>query len=72
MGLGFYHAFKAGISFGKDDMQIPETKQKILDETNDLVREYEQQSTTASSPSWRSTTRSWTPGRGAPTRSPRR
>ncbi len=23
MGLGFYHAFKAGISFGKDDMVIP-------------------------------------------------
>jgi DNA-directed RNA polymerase subunit beta' len=43
MGLGFYHAFKAGISFGKDDMLIPETKAKILEETNDLVREYEQQ-----------------------------
>jgi DNA-directed RNA polymerase subunit beta' len=43
MGLGFYHAFKAGISFGKDDMLIPETKQKILDQTNELVREYEQQ-----------------------------
>ncbi|HKB21288.1 MAG TPA: DNA-directed RNA polymerase subunit beta' [Methyloceanibacter sp.] len=43
MGLGFYHAFKAGISFGKDDMQIPDTKAKIVDETNELVREYEQQ-----------------------------
>src|SRR5499426_3507765 len=43
MGLGFYHAFKAGISFGKDDMQIPDTKAKIVEETNDLVREYEQQ-----------------------------
>ncbi len=43
MGLGFYHAFKAGISFGKDDMLIPETKPKILDQTNELVREYEQQ-----------------------------
>jgi DNA-directed RNA polymerase subunit beta' len=43
MGLGFYHAFKAGISFGKDDMQIPDTKAKIVEETNELVREYEQQ-----------------------------
>ena len=23
MALGFYHAFKAGISFGKDDMVVP-------------------------------------------------
>ena len=43
MGLGFYHAFKAGISFGKDDMLIPETKAKILEQTNELVREFEQQ-----------------------------
>ena len=43
MALGFYHAFKAGISFGKDDMLIPDTKQKFVDETNVLVREYEQQ-----------------------------
>ncbi len=43
MGLGFYHAFKAGISFGKDDMVIPETKQKFINQTATLVREYEQQ-----------------------------
>jgi DNA-directed RNA polymerase subunit beta' len=43
MGLGFYHAFKAGISFGKDDMVIPETKVKFVEQTNELVREYEQQ-----------------------------
>ena len=43
MGMGFYHAFKAGISFGKDDMVIPETKAKFVDQTNELVREYEQQ-----------------------------
>jgi DNA-directed RNA polymerase subunit beta' len=43
MGMGFYHAFKAGISFGKDDMLIPETKGKFVDQTNELVREYEQQ-----------------------------
>ncbi len=43
MGLGFYHAFKAGISFGKDDMVIPETKPKIVAQTTELVREFEQQ-----------------------------
>jgi DNA-directed RNA polymerase subunit beta' len=26
MGLGFRHAAKAGISFGKDDMVIPDSK----------------------------------------------
>ncbi len=43
MGMGFKHACKAGISFGKDDMVIPDTKSGIIEETNDLVREYEQQ-----------------------------
>ena len=43
MGLGFYHAFKAGISFGKDDMVIPETKEKIVAQTTELAREYETQ-----------------------------
>ena len=43
MSLGFYHAFKAGISFGKDDMVIPATKDKIVEETNELVRDFEQQ-----------------------------
>ena len=28
MGLGFRHAFKAGISFGKDDMVIPDAKDR--------------------------------------------
>ncbi|MBU2580268.1 MAG: DNA-directed RNA polymerase subunit beta' [Alphaproteobacteria bacterium] len=43
MALGFHHAFKAGISFGKDDMLIPDSKAKIMGETEDLVREFEQQ-----------------------------
>jgi DNA-directed RNA polymerase subunit beta' len=43
MGLGFYHAFRAGISFGKDDMLIPETKTGIVAQTTELVREFEQQ-----------------------------
>ena len=30
MALGFREAFKAGISFGKDDMVVPETKPKII------------------------------------------
>ena len=43
MALGFHHAFKAGISFGKDDMVIPETKEKLVQETRELAKEYEQQ-----------------------------
>ena len=37
------YACRAGISFGKDDMVIPETKDAIVQKTSDLVREYEQQ-----------------------------
>ena len=43
MALGFRHAFKAGISFGKDDMVIPDAKVKLVDETRALVKDYEQQ-----------------------------
>src|ERR1700688_2502649 len=43
MALGFYHAFKAGISFGKDDMVVPESKWKIVQSTRDLAKEFEQQ-----------------------------
>jgi len=43
MGLGFRYACRAGISFGKDDMVIPETKDDIVHKTTELVREYEQQ-----------------------------
>jgi DNA-directed RNA polymerase subunit beta' len=43
MALGFREACKAGISFGKDDMVVPPTKQKLIDETRHRVREYEQQ-----------------------------
>lgn len=43
MALGFRHAFKAGISFGKDDMIIPDAKDKLVDETKELVAGYEQQ-----------------------------
>ncbi|MFO1208095.1 MAG: DNA-directed RNA polymerase subunit beta' [Amaricoccus sp.] len=43
MGLGFTEAFKAGISFGKDDMVIPETKWELVNSTRDQVKEFEQQ-----------------------------
>ena len=43
MKLGFKHACTAGISFGKDDLIIPEEKQKLVDEANEKVKEYEQQ-----------------------------
>ncbi|HEY3223824.1 MAG TPA: DNA-directed RNA polymerase subunit beta' [Pseudolabrys sp.] len=43
MALGFYHAFKAGISFGKDDMVVPESKWKTVEETRELAKEFEQQ-----------------------------
>jgi len=43
MALGFREAFKAGISFGKDDMVVPETKPRIIAETGALAKEYEQQ-----------------------------
>jgi DNA-directed RNA polymerase subunit beta' len=43
MALGFHHAFKAGISFGKDDMVVPGGKWKIVDETRALAKEFEQQ-----------------------------
>ena len=43
MALGFHHAFKAGISFGKDDMVVPHSKRAIVEKTRDLVKEFEQQ-----------------------------
>ena len=43
MGLGFRHAARAGISFGKDDMRIPDAKHELVAKTQAEVREYEQQ-----------------------------
>ncbi len=43
MTLGFTHACKAGISFGKDDMIIPAGKWGHVHGTQDLVKQYEQQ-----------------------------
>ena len=41
--LGFKHAFKAGISFGKDDLVIPENKEQLIEETKKLIKDYENQ-----------------------------
>jgi DNA-directed RNA polymerase subunit beta' len=43
MSLGFREAFKAGISFGKDDMVIPDEKWTIVNGVRDQVKEFEQQ-----------------------------
>ena len=41
--LGFKHAFKAGISFGKDDLIIPKTKENLISSTKKQIEEYEKQ-----------------------------
>jgi len=41
--LGFKHAFKAGISFGKDDLLIPKTKENLINNTKKQIEEYENQ-----------------------------
>ncbi|MEC8665004.1 MAG: DNA-directed RNA polymerase subunit beta' [Pseudomonadota bacterium] len=43
MKLGFKHACMAGISFGKDDMVIPEAKEALVGEASERVKEFEQQ-----------------------------
>ena len=43
MKLGFRNACTAGISFGKSDLIIPETKAALVQEATDKVAEYEQQ-----------------------------
>ncbi len=43
MGLGFRHAARAGISFGKDDLIIPVEKPDLIRKTQNEVKEFEQQ-----------------------------
>ena len=43
MALGFHHAFRAGISFGKDDMVVPESKWATVEQTRESAKEFEQQ-----------------------------
>jgi len=41
--LGFKHAFKAAISFGKDDLIIPKTKEKLVNDAKKQIENYEGQ-----------------------------
>ena len=43
MTFGFREAFRAGISFGKDDMLIPDNKWETVHAVQDQVKEFEQQ-----------------------------
>ena len=43
MALGFGYACRAGISFGKDDLRIPDAKLKLVDQAQQQVKEFEQQ-----------------------------
>src|SRR5690625_2274587 len=43
MTLGFSYACKAGISFGKDDLIIPEAKARLVEEAQEQVKEFEAQ-----------------------------
>ena len=43
MTLGFTNACKAGISFGKDDLIVPDAKKTLIEETEKQVKEFEQQ-----------------------------
>ncbi|MDR1362329.1 MAG: DNA-directed RNA polymerase subunit beta' [Holosporaceae bacterium] len=41
--LGFYYSTKSGISYGKDDMVVPDNKKEIVADTRKAVFEYERQ-----------------------------
>ncbi len=41
--MGYKYAAISGVSFGKDDMIIPKTKTKLIKETEEKVKEFEQQ-----------------------------
>jgi DNA-directed RNA polymerase subunit beta' len=43
MSLGFKYACKSGISFGMDDMVVPMSKAKHLQDTDEEVKQFEQQ-----------------------------
>ena len=43
MKLGFGQACKAGISFGKDDLIIPNAKSDLIDDAQGAVKQFEQQ-----------------------------
>ncbi len=43
MALGFSHACRAGISFGKDDLVVPHAKHALVEGAQAQVKEFEQQ-----------------------------
>ncbi|MCY3995466.1 MAG: DNA-directed RNA polymerase subunit beta' [Rhodobacter sp.] len=43
MGMGFREAFRAGISIGKDDILVPDSKWGIVNDVREQVREFETQ-----------------------------
>ena len=43
MGMGYKYACLSGISFGKDDLIVPASKEKMIAETSAQVKEFEQQ-----------------------------
>ncbi len=43
MRLGFRHACNAGISFGKDDLLIPESKKGLIEKAQNSVKDFEAQ-----------------------------
>lgn len=43
MGLGFKYATISGISFGKDDLLVPEEKKKLVADTREKIGEFQQQ-----------------------------
>src|SRR4029077_4056634 len=43
VALGFQQACKAGISFGKDDLIVPDAKRHLVTEAQEQVKQYEQQ-----------------------------
>ena len=45
MYTGFHYSTRAGLSFGVDDMVVPEDKSEIIDDTEDQVKQFEQQYT---------------------------
>jgi DNA-directed RNA polymerase subunit beta' len=72
MYTGFQYATRSGMSFGIDDIVIPEQKAKIVASATSEVKEIQDQYASASSPMASATTRWWTSGRAPMTRSPRR
>ena len=45
MYTGFHYSTRAGVSFGVDDMVVPGNKSEIITETEDQVKQFEQQYT---------------------------